>query len=185
VIQVREVRGVAPYTVLSADIDNLRGEVRFIVLTLGEGGGEALLELVIEAVGSSGESTVITLKPEMALDHDGRIVNLKTDPLEIRIGSPVALQLHAVAATPNPAAGKTVEFSAQGEGIRGIKVEVYDLAGRRVFASQEVVGNRLGWQMRDDRGQEVANGVYLYAIAVHGFNGEVVRSEVQKLVILR
>jgi len=76
-----------------------------------------------------------------------------------------------------------VTFIAQGEGIASIDVEVYDLAGRRIF-SGEAEGAWLVWNLRRDNGRPIANGVYLYVVTAGGLNGEVVRSEVQRLVIL-
>jgi len=75
-------------------------------------------------------------------------------------------------------------FTVHGRGIASMRVEVFDLAGRGVF-SQETDGRRLTWNLRMPDGKRVANGVYLYAMTVHSYDGEVIRSEVKKLFILR
>jgi len=86
---------------------------------------------------------------------------------------------------PNPVEGiHTSTFKVEGEGIEGIKVEIFNLAGMKVF-EQEAVGDALEFHALDSRGRLMANGVYLYIVTVHGFNGKVLRSRVKKLVILR
>lgn len=77
------------------------------------------------------------------------------------------------------------QFVAHGTGIQDMQVQIYGLGGNRVFDSGFVASNTLNWHGLNDNGTVVANGVYLYVVTVRGFNGEIVRSEVNKLVILR
>lgn len=89
--------------------------------------------------------------------------------------------------SPNPIVStNTADFVVEGVGIAGMRLEVFNLAGQTVFA-EEVAGNSLEFHamMNSQGGALLANGVYLYIVTVHGFNGEVVQSEVRKLVILR
>lgn len=65
-----------------------------------------------------------------------------------------------------------------------MRVEIFNLAGMKVF-EQEISGNTLEFHAIDSKGRELANGVYLYIVTVRGFDGEVIRSEARKLVILR
>jgi len=107
-------------------------------------------------------------------------------PPEVQIGPPGPLRVEAVFAFPNPMSNRsTNQFVVQGEGIQNIRVEIYDLAGRRVFDSGEIPESRFAWNLEDDRGRVIANGVYLYIITVRGFNGEAVRSQVKKVIVLR
>jgi surface antigen len=80
---------------------------------------------------------------------------------------------------------KEFEFAVDGERIAKTQVEVFDLSGRSVFASGEVEGTTLTWGLQNNTGQPLPNGVYLYIITVRGYDGQVIRSEVKKLVILR
>lgn len=66
-----------------------------------------------------------------------------------------------------------------------LRLEVYDLSGHRVFDSGKVAGNRLTWDLRDDPGRLLANGIYLYRVTVRTLDGRILRSEVKKLAILR
>jgi hypothetical protein len=96
------------------------------------------------------------------------------------------LVVTALKLVPNPLkAGSVARFIVQGQNIESLQVEIYNLAGRRVFDSGFVAGNELVWALQNDRGHRVANGVYLYIVRVRGFNGEVIASEVKKLVVLR
>jgi hypothetical protein len=65
-----------------------------------------------------------------------------------------------------------------------IKVDVLDLSGRPVFHT-DWVQNGFTWNLLDNRGQPLANGVYLYVITYRREDGTILRSEVKKLVILR
>jgi hypothetical protein len=63
-------------------------------------------------------------------------------------------------------------------------VEIFNLAGLSIF--QAVAnGNQLLWDLADSSGAAVANGVYLYIITVRGYDGQVIKSEVKKLIVLR
>lgn len=102
-------------------------------------------------------------------------------------GVGTALQVASVMAYPNPVSANadTVHFAVEGQGIEAIKVEIYNLNGASVYDSGFIGGNELAWHLQDMDGDIVANGIYLYIVTVRGYNGEIVRNEVQKLVILR
>ncbi|MCR4405149.1 MAG: hypothetical protein NUW06_07770, partial [Candidatus Acetothermia bacterium] len=76
-------------------------------------------------------------------------------------------------------------FVADGQGIRDMNVQVFSLAGQEIFDSGFVSGHELSWNLLNNQGRAVANGVYLYVVRVRGLNGELYVSEVRKLVILR
>lgn len=80
--------------------------------------------------------------------------------------------------------GGTLEVAVQGSGIRRIDVDVYDLAGQRMIA-KSTEGSHLRLRARSTDGRPLANGVYLYSVTVTGSTGQVHRSEVRKLVLLR
>lgn len=96
------------------------------------------------------------------------------------------LAVSEVLAIPNPVEDvNTTTFFVQGQGIAGIAVEIFDLAGQRVFDSGFTKGNRLDWHLQSENGLTVANGVYLYVVTVKGYDGTEVKSEIHKLVVLR
>jgi PKD repeat protein len=97
-----------------------------------------------------------------------------------------ALAVERALVYPSPMDGRgSARFVAQGPGIRDIKVQVFSLAGQEVFDSGFVGGRELSWDLTNAQGKPLANGVYLYVITARGFDGQVIRSGVRKLVILR
>jgi hypothetical protein len=189
VIHIRDIRGVEPYRVLASNIDNQRGEARFVALDMSkkEVPTEAMLEVVLDATGPSGASTFLKLTPDMAIVRQGRPVNLQMEPVPVVIGPPVPLAVRDIKVFPTSVIGAgSLQFLVEGRAIRGLQVAVFDLDGRKIFASQAIEGeNRLSWNLLNDHGQLVANGVYLYLVTVRGFNGEIYVSQVQKMVVLR
>jgi CSLREA domain-containing protein len=79
---------------------------------------------------------------------------------------------------------RSLKFQANGIPATQLDVQVFGLNGREVF-SDSARGNALQWNLRDSRGRPVANGVYLYVITVRGPDGQVIRSGVKKLIVLR
>ena len=96
------------------------------------------------------------------------------------------LRVSSILATSNPTKrAQIIQFAVQGQGIESVQAQVFALSGKLVYDSGFVEGNALSWNLLSDRGKRVANGVYLYVVMVRGFSGEVIRSEVKKLVVLR
>jgi hypothetical protein len=93
------------------------------------------------------------------------------------------LQIRALNVQPS-FRGRTLQIRVEGSGITGLELAVYDLAGRLV-ASETANGNRLIFRVLSANGQPLANGVYLYTVTVRGANGQAIRAEVRKLVVLR
>jgi|GEM_PF-1749578 len=79
---------------------------------------------------------------------------------------------------------RALRFRALGEGIEAIRVQIYDLQGREVYATQFVPGSQLVWRLQSTDGHPVANGVYLVVISVKGADA-IYRSAVQKIAVLR
>ena len=92
-----------------------------------------------------------------------------------------ALQVNAVQAFTHQG---LLTVRAQGQGIAGLDIEVFDLAGRKVLA-QSAQGDQLQMKLLSTDGRPLANGVYLYVVTIKGVDGRVVRTEVRKLVVLR
>jgi len=70
------------------------------------------------------------------------------------------------------------------EDIATVRLEIFDVCGRKVFA-EEAVGTSLRFHGLTRHGQPLANGVYLYRVTLQGVDGRLLRSEVKKLVVLR
>jgi len=81
--------------------------------------------------------------------------------------------------------GGPIRFIVLGPGVEALRVQVFDLAGRPIFERGFRAGSTLEWRLLNNRGEAIANGVYLYVVTVKGFDGLIQRSEVRKLVISR
>jgi PKD repeat protein len=185
VVQIRAVRGIPPYEVLASEIDNERGRAKFIALAMGEPRGGEIIELEVEAVGREGESSIIKLIPDIAISPRGEV---ELEPAEARltVAREGPLKVERILSFPNPVRGQGVRFAIEGQGIKELQVRVYDLSGREIFNSGWVAGMSFEWKLFSSRGQPVANGLYLYVVAVRGFGrNEMVQSGVRKLVVLR
>lgn len=89
--------------------------------------------------------------------------------------------------TPNPITDvRTTTFHVQGVcpcDVEGLRVEVYDMAGRLVWQKEADTGE-LVWHTQDMLGQYLANGVYLYRAQVK-IGGEWIATKPDKLAVFR
>jgi len=79
---------------------------------------------------------------------------------------------------------RAIGFRAQSASTSQVGVEIYSLQGKRVF-SERTSGSKLMWRMRDNSGNLVANGVYLYVVTAVDQFGVITHSGVKKLLVLR
>ena len=173
-MQVEQVTGMNGYTVLAAQVDNNLGFVRFVVSLIdGVPTGGAILRL-------EGQGRDSPLKLEFDLLRDSRGRDLKAT-IDYDLGA-IPLLLSQVQAYLG---GQGIRFEALGAGIEQIQVQVFNLAGAEIFNSGPVAGTTLEWNLLNDQGRIVANGVYLYIVTVKGSDGKALRSEVEKLIVLR
>jgi len=91
-----------------------------------------------------------------------------------------------VALLPNPARTDRVTFAVQGVcwcRVRALGVEVYDLAGSKVYVAESDQPS-VEWLLSGGDGGAVPNGVYLVFAWVN-FDGSIQAMPLQKLVVLR
>jgi hypothetical protein len=75
-------------------------------------------------------------------------------------------------------------FAATGRDIDSMDVTVYSLDGKQIFQNESRSGTLI-WNLRDDVGRPVANGVYLVRISAHGASGWSFMNPIKKVVVLR
>ena len=75
-----------------------------------------------------------------------------------------------------------VRFAAHG--AARLSVNIYTLSGERLY-HDATTGHQLAWRMRDEQGQPVANGIYLYRMTTLGPDGQILQTGIRKLAILR
>ncbi|HET9233901.1 MAG TPA: T9SS type A sorting domain-containing protein, partial [Candidatus Eisenbacteria bacterium] len=92
---------------------------------------------------------------------------------------------------PNPVEAEEGVFLYRlGENGHNAQVSIYSLTGRRIRRddSPALAGlNSYRWDLRDEKGDRVANGVYLFVLRVEGQDGEVITnaSAPEKVAITR
>jgi hypothetical protein len=78
---------------------------------------------------------------------------------------------------------RPLEFRAQGSTVAEIEVTIFTLAGSRIV-ERRTAGNSLVLWAVNDAGQPLANGVYLYTVTVRDKDGQTLRTQVGKFVVL-
>ena len=93
-------------------------------------------------------------------------------------------------AFPSPMRDQT-RFVFDSGTVAGGRIQIFTVAGTHVvdlpvspgdFSSEGAV---VPWDGRDERGDELANGVYLYRVELDGPNGKVTSDGMQRLVVMR
>jgi len=64
---------------------------------------------------------------------------------------------------PSPVTGDRATFRVSGLPVDGLRVTVFDVSGRVIWQA-EGAGSQLSWNLTDEQGVPVANGVYLYKV---------------------
>lgn len=110
---------------------------------------------------------------------------IESSPVIVESAETIPFVLEDVVCVPNPVLVGGAKFRASGVGIQDIQVRVYNLAGRMVFDSGWYPGPAIEWNLQTMDGGVVANGVYLYWVAVRGANGGIQHSKLAKLLVVR
>ena len=77
-----------------------------------------------------------------------------------------------------------MEARAMGTAIQAVQLEAFTLQGSQVFDSGWVAGNRALWNLHSSTIRP-ANGVYLYVLKALGADGQIITSNIRKVVVLR
>ncbi len=185
VIQIREVRSSSEYTLLAQQIDNSRGSVRFLLVVLSRLPQEAgpVLELDLEAIGSPGARTAVTLELDKAFDTEMRESQAIIEHGSIVLGDVESLSVARTFVTPQPVRrSPSVQFVVEGKGVKEMSVIVFDTNGSLVMQAH-TQATSLEWKLTDRGGRLVANGVYFYVLHVRGYDGKIFQNKLGKLVI--
>ncbi|MBF0544745.1 MAG: T9SS type A sorting domain-containing protein [Candidatus Riflebacteria bacterium] len=103
--------------------------------------------------------------------------------------APGPFQIEDLKTYPNPTRGEAVWFSYNfGQKAEEIKLKVYDVSGHVVtsfdtFDFNSMTSGRLRWDLRNDNGRKVANGIYLYKLEAIK-NGQKIKSS-GKIAVLK
>lgn len=182
-LQIEEIRGLNGWTVWASSIDNRSGRVGFLALRLSPGGGGAALQFGLRSAGAGLPAANLAL--DALIDAQGQSIRYQ---VYIQPAQSVApFHVEEVSLWPNPLlSGNATIFTARGSGIAGLEVRVFDLTGRTVSHGKTDGGvAQIEFQAMNNQGQPLANGVYLYLVTVRGTHGQLYRSKLGKLVVLR
>ena len=154
---------------LQYDLDNFRkGSLSYPLPNLSEGGHV----LSIKAWDNANNSSLVSVRVEVRAETE--------------------FELTEVMNYPNPFSKETNFYYRLSSGAERVKIEIFTLAGRLIKTISNASGKRginfsTTWDAKDQDGDKVANGVYIYKVVAEGrINGEVRKNEVfGKAVVLR
>ena len=99
-------------------------------------------------------------------------------------GEAKGLSVNKVLTYPNPVSStEKVTFSVKGKGIEAMKVDIYTASGSMVYSSGYEETRSISWDLNSDGGS-LANGIYLYRVAVKGRDATLA-SDAQTLLVLK
>ncbi|MBU5678914.1 MAG: hypothetical protein KQA36_03460 [Candidatus Aenigmarchaeota archaeon] len=88
------------------------------------------------------------------------------------IPSQCNITINRVDVTPQPASTQ-VTFVAVGNNIEQVRVRIYDSTGAEIFTGNWINGNSFTWNLRDNNGIDVRNGLYYYLMYARGCGREI------------
>ncbi len=111
--------------------------------------------------------------------------NSSQSTLEFEVVKGLATVIFNVRNYPNPVKSETtfVVEHDRPEVILETKVEVFDLAGRIIFAKEQKSADNLKWDLKDSTGARVRPGMYIYNISVKTPSSEYT-SKANKIIVL-
>ncbi len=112
--------------------------------------------------------------------------------LSFTVADSSRLALSNVYNFPNPFQTRTAfifSHNRAGDDLN-TRIKIYTVAGRLVKTLEQTTSAspnniRIDWDGRDDDGQELANGIYLYKVIVRSLRGDFQREMIEKLAIVR
>mgnify|MGYP000067067124 CR=1 FL=1 len=110
--------------------------------------------------------------------------DIETPPAPPKSPTDSDLALLDVQASPNPAKSEEVHFTVEGVSLQKVQLSVYDSNGDAIYKSPLVEGNTLTWNLTDDQGDRVSNGIYLYQLQARGEGGATLTSRIGRLLVL-
>jgi hypothetical protein len=164
------------------------GWTRFSVLEAGSGIDEGSVKVLCNGkqvavrITEAGELLANTSALKQgAYDFDLELKDNAGNMLSKRLRAAVAgaLSVDQVVAYPNPAKNRStirVELTGASAATAEVSVKLYDVSGHRVLGGRALTQTKAGsyefvWDLRNEKGVTVANGVYFAEVTVKSDNG--------------
>ncbi|MBI3659855.1 hypothetical protein HY230_05215 [Candidatus Acetothermia bacterium] len=109
----------------------------------------------------------------------------KVHPANTKDTLPKDAHAHDVLKIENVGYSAAGEFVIEGQGLSAVTVDIWSLSGQFVFSSSVINSKVVKFNGLGSNGQQLANGVYLYAVSAHGMDGGFARTKLQKFILRR
>ena len=162
-----QVRVVTPVSVAAGEVEVLvNGQPGYFTLTADDAEGRHWTGVLRQALPQG----AVSLTKKVRGKSLGAAFTLTVD------GNPT-LALNGVYFYPSPWSGEgtgrflyNLTYGAQ-DRPSSVRINVYSVSGRKVASlsgAADLGPNQVAWDMKDERGDVVANGVYLFRVALQG-----------------
>ncbi|HRZ96941.1 MAG TPA: C25 family cysteine peptidase, partial [Paludibacter sp.] len=111
--------------------------------------------------------------------------NSSSQTIEFEVVKGLTPEIFSISNYPNPARMNTriVVNHDRPETILNTNVEIYDLAGRKIWSISQSTADNIEWDLNTSDGKKVKPGVYLYRVTIK-FNETEVYSKINKMLVI-
>ena len=111
--------------------------------------------------------------------------NSTTQTVDFQVVKGLAPVIFSIDVHPNPASKEAtiVVSHDRPETILKTTVEIFDIAGRKIWSFSQSTANNISWDLVANNGQKVKSGLYLYRVSVNTANAEI-SSKTNKMIIV-
>ena len=111
--------------------------------------------------------------------------NSTTSSIDFEVVTGLKPQIFSIYNYPNPVKTKTniIVNHDRPETILNTTVEIFDLAGRKVWSFSQSNADNISWNLISNDGQKVKNGIYLYRVTIKTSDSDIT-SKTNKMLIV-
>ncbi len=111
--------------------------------------------------------------------------NSTTQTLNFQVVNGLAPVIFSIYVYPNPVETQAniVVSHDRPETVLKMTVEIFDIAGRKIWSFSQSTVNNISWDLIANNGQKVRSGLYLYRVSIKTTNGDI-SSKTNKMLIV-
>ena len=111
--------------------------------------------------------------------------NSTTQTLNFQVVNGLAPVIFSIYVYPNPVETQAniVVSHDRPETVLKMTVEIFDIAGRKIWSFSQSTVNNNSWDLIANNGQKVRSGLYLYRVSIKTTNGDI-SSKTNKMLIV-